>query len=727
VADIRFTYQALTAGIHETGIAGDFTSWEILEMKDLGGVHVITLPVETGKYRYKLIVDGVWMPDPSNPVREPDPFGGENSILIVKAPEAINLTWEEVYNDPALLGERIEHYIDIVRTGPESYDIRINWYPGLQCSVELLIDGLAMPCHRLGVVGNREVYHSIVRHEGKTFSLAARFSQRYQELYYGSFGFVSTPGDLVPHQVAAQELEIFDVPDWVAGSVIYQIFPDRFCNLDPSLNPDFREWYYDNCKTPPPPGEYLPPHREYYHFVEDWKDCSSLSQNPLLPDSKPDWWSFYGGDLPGVISQLGYLRELGVNLIYFNPLWTAKSNHKYDSADYRSIDPHFGDEAVMKELCSKARELGIRIILDVAFNHTGETFWAFRDCVEKGEDSPWWNWYDWKKWPLPDPLPEDFDPKEYYQCWWGIKDMPDLNYDLSRPHPAENYIRDIRKAVPNHALVEYLLDCVSWWLVDIGIDGFRLDVPDEVPYWFWELFRKHVKAIKPDAWLVGEIWHNAQGWVDRRYFDSVMNYAYFKNPLLDYFILKISAMSEFKTRIEEGLARYPFHACAAMMNLLGSHDTWRIASLAKDKLPRLKLAIVFQMCFVGAPHVYYGDEILMEGSRDPDNRRPFNWDWQSDPWAVEHRELIRELVSLRKQHNLLQTGEFAWLDASEDVIAFSRYSHQGKLGIWINLSDKEYSIPQDCCLEPLFRFGNVSQKRSGLILSAHAAVICPIP
>jgi glycosidase len=123
---------------------------------------------------------------------------------------------------------------------------------------------------------------------------------------------------------------------------------------------------------------------------------------------------------------------------------------------------------------------------------------------------------------------------------------------------------------------------VSWWLVDIGIDGFRLDVPDEVPYWFWELFRKQVKAIKPDAWLVGEIWHNAQGWVDRRYFDSVMNYAYFKNPLLDYFILKISAMSEFKTRIEEGLARYPFHACAAMMNLLGSHDTWRIASLAKD-------------------------------------------------------------------------------------------------------------------------------------------------
>jgi len=723
--DLRFTYQALTAGNHEAGIAGDFSSWEILEMKDLGGVHVITLPIETGTHRYKLIVDGVWMPDPANPLRETDPFGGENSVLIVKAPQAISLTWEEIYQDPTLLAERMERYIDIVRIARDSYEIRINWYPGLNCCVELIIDGKLMPCYRLGVAANREVYHRLIHHSGKIFSLAARFSQRYQELYYGSFGFVTSIGDLIHHQVAARELEIFDVPEWVSQGIIYQIFPDRFCNGDPNLNPDFQEWYYDNCRQPPPAGELLPTHREYYHLAENWQDIVGLSQSPWLLEGKPDWWSFYGGDLPGVITKLDYLRDLGVSILYFNPLWQAKSNHKYDSADYMSIDPHFGDEAIMKELTHKAHALGMKIILDVAFNHTGETFWAFRDCVERGEASRWWDWYDWKKWPLPDPLPADFDPKEYYQCWWGIKDMPDLNYDLSRFHPAENYIRDIRKAVPNHALVEYLLDSATWWIGNIGIDGFRLDVPDEVPYWFWELFRKHVKTLKPDAWLVGEIWHNAQGWVDRRYFDAVMNYAYFKNPVIDFFILGVSGTDEFMARIEEGLAHYPFHACAAMMNLLGSHDTWRIASLAGEKLSRLKLALIFQMCFVGTPHIYYGDEILMQGTRDPDNRRPFNWDWSSDSRAVEHRQLIAKLIRLRTEHPLLQNGEFAWMDAPEGVVAFKRYTHDAELRVWINLSEESYLIPDDIGEKPIFSFGAVRQSKNGYSLESLAALIIP--
>lgn len=721
--DIRFSYQALTAGNHEAGIAGDFTSWEILEMKDLGGVHVITLPVETGTHRYKLIVDGVWMPDPSSPLREADPFGGENSILIVRAPETLSLSWEEIYNDPSLLAERMERYIDIVRLSEDSYDIRLNWYPGLNSKVELIVDGQIMPCHRLGTVSNREVWHRVIRHRGKSFSLAARFSQRRQELFYGSFGFVRSQNELITHQVAAHELEIFSVPDWVARGVVYQIFPDRFCNGDPTLNQDFSESWYDNCKTPPPEGEFLQTNREYYHFVEDWDDVSGLTQSPWLPEGKPDWWSFYGGDLPGVISKLDYLKDLGVSILYFNPLWQAKSNHKYDAADYRGIDPHFGDEAVMKELCSRAHALGMKIILDVAFNHTGETFWAFRDCVANGENSRWWDWYDWKKWPLPDPLPFDFDPKDYYQCWWGIKDMPDLNYDLSRPHPAENYIRDIRKAVPNHALIEHLLDCVTWWISEIGIDGFRLDVPDEVPYWFWELFRHHVRSLKPDAWLVGEIWHNAQGWVDRRYFDSVMNYAYFKNPVIDHFILGVSDSTEFKQKISEGLARYPFHACWAMMNLLGSHDTWRIATLAGERQPRLKLALVFQMCCVGAPHIYYGDEVLMQGSRDPDNRRPFNWDWESDPAAVEHRQLTSSLIKLREGQPLLQNGEFDWLEAPEGVIAFRRFDDDGQINIWINLSAEECEIPLRERSEVLFVFGGVVQTPNSCNLPVHSAVV----
>ncbi|MDZ4182620.1 MAG: glycoside hydrolase family 13 protein, partial [Candidatus Cloacimonadaceae bacterium] len=455
-----------------------------------------------------------------------------------------------------------------------------------------------------------------------------------------------------------------------------------------------------------------------------WKDIGGLSQSPWLEAGKPDWWSFYGGDIKGVLSKLDYLGELGIDIIYFNPLWQAKSNHKYDAADYRRIDPHFGSTADMIELVRALHQRGIRVILDVAFNHTGETFWAFRDGVEKGKASPYWNWYDWHKWPLPKPLPPDFKPKEYYQCWWGIKDMPDLNFDLSRKHPAENYVHDIKKAVPNAPLVNYILDSVSWWLDDIGIDGFRLDVPDEVPYWFWELFRRHVKSVKPDAWLVGEIWHNAQGWVNERYFDSVMNYAYFKNPVLEYFIFGIIGMSRFKSLIEEGLASYPFHALGAMMNLLGSHDTWRILELAEGDIGKLKLALLFQMTFVGAPHIYYGDEIGMMGRKDPDNRRPFDWNWQSDTHAAALREYYIKLIRLRKAETLLVDGEFRFVDVQEGILAYERFYGDQRIGIFINHGSDRLSLPMDKAAEILFAHGAVVDA-NGMVLirPGEAAVI----
>lgn len=725
--DIRFSYQALTASTHEVGLAGDFTGWEILEMKDLGGVHVINLPVETGTHRYKFIVDGVWTLDPANPRRESDPFGSENSILIVKAAQELSLSWEEVYEDPSLLQERVLRYLDVIRIDKDRYEIRVNWYPGLECDIEILIGEEVYPAYRLGITGNREVFHRCLEIRGESFSLAARFRRAWQELYYGAMGFVKAEVELIPHRILGSELEQFPIPEWVSKGVIYQIFPERFCNGDAALNPDFSEWYYEDSRQHPAEGEFLPPHVEYFHLVEDWYDTSGLRQNPYLPEGKPDWWSFYGGDIPGVISRLDYLSQLGVSILYFNPLWPAKSNHKYDAADYKSIDHHFGDPVLMRELCDHAHARGMKVILDVAFNHTGETFWAFRDCVEKGAYSRWWNWYDWKRWPLPQPLPADFDPQEYYQCWWGIKNMPDLNFDLSRSHPAENYIRDIKRAIPNHSLIEYLLESVTWWIVEMDIDGFRLDVPDEVPYWFWELFRRHVKTLKPDAWLVGEIWNNAQGWVDRRYFDAVMNYAYFKNPVLDYFIFGHSTAAEFMAKIEEGLAQYPFHACAAMMNLIGSHDTYRIASLAGVKLKELELALVFQMCYLGAPHIYYGDEILMEGGADPDNRRPFNWKWEDDAKAVKHRELIRELIRLRKAWPALQDGEFSWLETEGELVAFERFNTDSRLKVFINASGQKCRVKAAQKAKALFSLGQVAREKGNFLLGQKAALVWAEP
>lgn len=593
-------YQPPTAGEHTVGIAGDFTNWKVIPLNFSKGIYQKNFSFEDGIYQYKLIVDGIWMPDPAGNQITPDPFGGYNTVLIVD---------EEIEN------------------------LSLN------------------------------------------------------ELIYSE-------------HPAFLEIPDFEVPQWVSEGVIYQIFPDRFCNGNPDINPDFCEWYYDNCKTPPVKGQQLKPFQEYFHLVEDWYDTSGLKQNPYMKKGKPDWWSFYGGDIAGVQQKLDYLLDLGISIIYFNPLWQAKSNHKYDAADFKTIDPHFATTEEFKEFVKVCHEKGIRIILDVALNHTGETFWAFRDCVEKGDKSEYWNWYDWKKWPLPSPLPENFKPKEYYQCWWGVKDMPDLNYDLARKHPYENAIKDINDAQPNQPMIDHIFDAVSWWLKEMDIDGFRLDVPDEVPFWFWQLFRKKVKVIKNDAWLVGELWNHAEKWVSPLYFDSVMNYAHFKDPVLDYFIKGSINKETFLHRLYLGLKAYPLNALHVMMNLLGSHDTWRISEIADGKIDNLKLAILFQMTYIGTPHIYYGDEIAMKGAKDPDNRRPFDWHWYNNLKAVDLHDFYKEVIRIRNSSVVLQKGLIRFVEHPE-LLVFARYISTDHVLILMNktpavevfsLEDRNYKV-----------------------------------
>jgi glycosidase len=593
---VTIRYQPPTAGEHEVGLAADFTDWQIVPLEYEGGIFQRTFNLSAGIYLYKLIVDGVWMPDPASQQTTPDPFGGLNTVLIVTEQQE-----------------------------PESLS---------------------------------------------------------DLLYAEQPDFHEIPG--------------FNTPDWVKEGIIYQIFPDRFCNGNKNNDPDFSEWYYDNCKTPPEKGKHLKANHEYFHLVSDWYDIKGLQQNPYLAKGKPDWWSFYGGDIAGVRQKLDYLLDLGITIIYFNPLWQAKSNHKYDAADFKKIDPHFASEEEFKDFVSLCHSKGIRIILDIALNHTGETFWAFRDCVEKGDKSEFWNWYDWKQWPLPSPLPENFKPKDYYQCWWGVKDMPDLNYDLSREHPAENAVRDINDAEPNWSMVNHILDAVSWWLVDLDIDGFRLDVPDEVPFWFWQLFREKVKSLKPDAWLVGELWTHAEQWVSPLYFDSVMNYAGFKDPVIDHFIKRAINKETFLHRVFLSLKTYPLNSLFVMMNLLGSHDTWRLNQIAGENIAGLKLAILFQMTYIGAPHIYYGDEIALQGGKDPDNRRPFDWHWYNSLKAVELHDYYRELIALRKSQSLLQTSLIRFLE-HPDLLIFERFSATDKLRVVINSTDQsiEYQPASD--------------------------------
>ncbi|MDY0150847.1 MAG: alpha-amylase family glycosyl hydrolase [Candidatus Cloacimonas sp.] len=758
---IRFSYSPLTAGKHQVGLAGDFSNWQIVLMEDFGGVYLIAIDLAPGEYRYKFIVDGNWIYDESNPQRSADPYGGFHSLLNVEDEER-KLTWDDIldYTRNKTYADSIKLY----RSGEEAAELRFSWYIGMAEQINLHLGDEVYTFKRIGQNALYDVYclflgWKVGKLEGWKVSQAPlSFPRRressplpilniiieiiYQDnrIYLCADGFVAdsntnnsgarnaplqnphTPEHPHPHTpilINLSDYPIFSVPAWVGKGIIYQIFPDRFCNGDRSIDPDFSEWYYADCKTPPSQGEILQPEQEYFHLVQDWNDVSGLSQSPYLEEGKSDWWSFYGGDIAGVQSKLDYLCDLGIDIIYFNPLWQAKSNHKYDSADYHSIDPHFGTVEQMTAFVTAAHAKGIKIILDVAFNHTGETFWAFRDTVEKGSDSHYWNWYDWKKWPLPKPLPVDFKPREYYQCWWGIKDMPDLNYDLSRHHPEENAIRNIEAATVNEPLITYLLETIRWWLQDIGIDGFRLDVPDEVPFWFWQLFRQEVKSCKPDAWIVGEIWHDAQGWVNAKYFDSVMNYAYFKNPVIEFFIFKLIQQDEFIQRIETGLALYPFHALQAMMNLLGGHDTLRIFELAKGDIARLKLAVLFKMCFLGAPHIYYGDEIALPGGKDPDNRRPFNWDWESSPVASDLRSFYQELILLRRSNLVFSEGSFAFIPTNNGILSFERRLADKTIHVYINPQPDAIAIAIPAEMHVIFGSASSSLPANSAIILAN--------
>ncbi|MDD2331369.1 MAG: alpha-amylase family glycosyl hydrolase [Candidatus Cloacimonetes bacterium] len=715
---IRFYYEAPTLGDHTVGITGDFTSWKILEMHDLGGVYQLSLPLEPGTYRYKLIVDGSWITDPQNSHTEPDPYGGLNSVIQIEEYDYL-LIWEDLKHHLEHLDQREHPFHLITRISESVYEIRFRWFRNLADKIFMHLGDNEIELIPIGRDMFYDYFHYCLKAPGSqilSFHIRIQYQENTVLAGRSGFSFCNSDnpdeelGKIEAFQEQAELMPIFEIPDWVKNGIIYQIFPDRFHNGDPKLNQDFGEWYYQDVKDPPPAVEHLQPFQEYYHFVDNWRDITGLDQSPWLPDGKPDWWSFYGGDIPGVTQKLDYLVALGITIIYFNPLWEAKSNHKYDSADYLKIDPHFGTEKDLKELVSECHKRGIKLILDVAFNHTGETFWAFRDCLEKGPYSEYWNWYDFHKFPIPKPLPPDFKPKEYYQCWWGIKDMPDLNYDLSRSHPEENYITEIDKAVPNEPLVEYVLKAARWWISEMDFDGFRLDVPDEVPFWFWELFRQEIKALKPDAWLVGELWHNAEDWVSPKYFDSVMNYAYFKAPVIDYLVTRTISLQEFQNRICEGLTKYPFHALKAMMNLLGSHDTWRIWNLVDKDIDLLKITILFQMTFLGAPHIYYGDEICMHGKKDPDNRRPFNWNWEIREEARDAHDLYQRSIVLRKAEPLLVDGEFAFVDINLPLCVFKRYNETREVLIYINPTDEEISFSISSSSEILLSTSDLSHE-----------------
>jgi len=669
-------------------LAGTFNDWNDSKTRmtdaDGDGVYEVTLILPMGRYQYKFVADGEWITDRSASEFAPDGFGGQNSVIVVddSFPDA---TIEK--GDGLMMNEDIPLKIDysmVNPLSPERIEFKTRAHRGdiEEAKLIYVVDGKEKVAvlKPYGEDTAFEYYRTVLDIPA---SKEVHFTFQYLD---GGKSFFATPGGFIekkPHLekmflYSDKVLRPFFTPDWAKDGIFYQIFCDRFYNGDKSNDQDFHEPYYRGKTKLPPSGK---TNGEYFHFVSQWNNVSGLTRSPYRTDGKPDYFSFYGGDIAGVMQKLPYLKDLGISIIYFNPLTEGVSNHKYDPVDYLKLDPHFADEETFIEFVNRAHEMGIRIIVDMALNHTGDWHFAFVDTREKGPKSKYWNWYEWKRWPLPS---EDVPrPCDYYECWWCFGHHPSLNFDLSRPDKEENMIADINQAKPTWEVVNYLLKIPGYWIGKLGIDGFRLDVPNEVPLWFWKLFRKKVDEIKPDAFLIGEIWGNAMPWLGPDYFHSTMNYKYFRDPVLKFIGKGTGTAADFDRELAPGRYVYPTQAVQVMMNLIDSHDTERFATVAGSD-DRLMLAALFQMTYVGIPQIYYGDEVGLRGGKDPDCRRTFPWGWEKSPRRKKIHDFYRKVTSIRNRYSALRTGGFRTVLTKGRVYAFLREDEKNRVLVVIN-------------------------------------------
>jgi cyclomaltodextrinase len=707
---VTFTFEP-TETYNQVFLAGTFNGWkpDATAMKKEDDHWEITLYLAEGEYRYKFVADGNWITDMKAEKFYPDGYGGQNSAIIV----------DDSFEDFALARGDGEITTEGLRHRSEAWErtsspdgtvtIRVRTWMGDVAEVYLCLRDSGgeealwqqydcIPMDLYDSDGTYDYYEATT--DLKHITYYFRLTDGDESLVLDRQGARKGPqGALNLFTFDSAGVATFSTPDWVKEGIIYQIFPERFANGDEANDPGFTEWYYKGVAELPPSGK---TNGEYFHLVEDWYDVAGLKESPYKTDGKPDWNSFYGGDIAGVRQNLDYLEDLGITVIYLNPIFEAKSNHKYDAASYMTVDPHFGTNERFAQFVADCHSRGMRVIVDLAYNHTGHTFFAFVDAREKGRESEYWDWYEWKKWPIPGPIEwTPPNPSDYYECWWNFGQMPNLNFDMARSNPNENSVVNISNAQPNWPVVNHLLDATEYWLVEMDVDGCRLDVANEVPFWFWELFRDRVKTTKPDAYIVGELWGASPEYVNGRYFDAVMNYKYFRDPVLAFFAKGEIPADEFDRAIAPGRLIYPEEGVHAMMNLLGSHDTERFLTAAGGDIRRLKLAMLFAMTYVGAPTIYYGDEVAMEGQDDPDNRRPFYWAWPEEADRIEVHEYVRTLISLRKQHPCLVSGSFTTLRGRDQIYAFRRMGPSQEAVVLLNADqvDRVVDLALDTELE----------------------------
>ncbi len=349
-------------------------------------------------------------------------------------------------------------------------------------------------------------------------------------------------------------------------------------------------------------------------------------------DTIPDRETFVGGDLRGIVDNLDYVEELGVTALYLTPVFESPSNHKYDTTDYLRIDPHFGDEETLCELVSAAHDRGIRVVLDAVFNHCGWEFAPFQDVLEEGADSEYADWFHVHEFPI------ETEPRPSYDAFAFVPGMPKLN-------------------TGNPEVREYLTGVATHWIEVADIDGWRLDVANEVDHRFLRELRRAVKERKPEAYVLGELWHDASAWLRGDQFDAVMDYP-FSYAVYEFLATEEMDATGFAERLTALRFRYPEQVTEVLFTLLSSHDTPRLLHRCGGELDRMRLALFVQLTTPGTPCLYYGDEVGMTGGDDPDCRRPMVWDREA--WNRELHRFVRELIALRHDSPALRLGRLSF-------------------------------------------------------------------
>ena len=444
-----------------------------------------------------------------------------------------------------------------------------------------------------------------------------------EKVYYGNYEFnkdcITNRDRMFDCPQNLREEEMFEVPQWAANKVVYQIFPSRFAASQPV---DKELWY----KAPIT-------HMDDLH-----------------------------GNLRGIIEHLDYIENLGIDVLYMTPIFKSNSCHKYDTIDYYQIDPSFGTTEDLRELVQKAHERGMKVVLDAVYNHTGRDFFAFQDILENGEKSRYLDWY------FIDELPPKGEIGEIpnYKCFGYYGGMPKLN-------------------LKNPEVEKYITDVACYWIKECDIDGWRMDVGDEISHFFWKNFRKAIKAVKKDMLIIGEIWHYAGDFLEGDEWDTVMNYPFYLN-MIDLLADTRINVSQFVQNLGYLEGRLNKKCYPLMWNLIDSHDTARFLHLCNDIKKKQHLAAAFQLLLPGMPMVYYGDEFAMPGANDPDCRRGMYWDEEYQD--KEMFKWYKKLLQIRKTHTCVVDGELIEISArdEEETIVMIRKNGEETIAMIFNCS-----------------------------------------